>query len=172
LTRTNRTSTFCDEAGEALALAHRRQVHPRAQAAVQSGVGRALEGVGQAGVAGEPDGDQVARVEGEQVLGLVDDPCRELALGLGQLLDARLDVAPQSGLAVGGLQPQGQGEAAVRWGLRPWARRRRAAVLPTPASPVSRPTPSRRLAGEGPSAGRAASAPVGGFFRADSLTPP
>jgi hypothetical protein len=40
-------------------------VHARAEAAVQRDIGRAFEQLGEGGMADQPDGEQIARVEGE-----------------------------------------------------------------------------------------------------------
>src|SRR3546814_1305717 len=78
-----------DEGREAFALDHRLELHLHLDTAMQCGIGRALQGLRQAGVTDQPHGDQVARVEREveegrevaeefrrQVLCFVDDPQR------------------------------------------------------------------------------------------------
>jgi hypothetical protein len=70
-------------------------------------------------MADEPDGDQIARIEGEveesreiaeelgrQILRLVENPQRQELLAVGQLMDMRLDVAPQLRPAIAGRQAQ------------------------------------------------------------------
>ena len=72
-----------------------------AQAAVERRIRRALEHLRQRGVADEPDGDEITRIEGEvqergevaeelarQVLRLVDDPQRRDLLGIDELMHA------------------------------------------------------------------------------------
>src|SRR3546814_9003882 len=54
-----------DEGREAFALDHRLELHLHLDTAMQCGIGRALQGLRQAGVTDQPHGDQVARVERE-----------------------------------------------------------------------------------------------------------
>src|SRR3546814_11699537 len=80
---------------------------------MQCGIGRALQGLRQAGVTDQPHGDQVARVEREveegrevaeefrrQVLCFVDDPQRRQLLAVDQLVYPVLAVALQLRTAV------------------------------------------------------------------------
>src|SRR3546814_9984061 len=96
---------------------------------MQCGIGRALQGLRQAGVTDQPHGDQVARVEREveegrevaeefrrQVLCFVDDPQRRQLLAVDQLVYPVLDVAPQLRTAVGRLDAQGARQATVAVG--------------------------------------------------------
>src|SRR3546814_5544079 len=88
-----------DEGREAFALDHRLELHLHLDTAMQCGIGRALQGLRQAGVTDQPHGDQVARVEREveegrevaeefrrQVLCFVDDPQRRQLLAVDQLV--------------------------------------------------------------------------------------
>lgn len=54
-----------DESGEALALADGLQVYPDVHPGGQGGVGRPGQDLPEMGVADEPDGHQIAAVEGE-----------------------------------------------------------------------------------------------------------
>ena len=115
-----------DERCEAFAFEHGLELHTRLQPAVERRVRCPLEHLRQRGVADQPDGDEVARVEGEvqergevaeelgrQVLRLVDDPQRRDLLGVDQFVHAQLDVAPQLRTPVARLEPECARQAAV-----------------------------------------------------------
>ena len=104
---------MADELRKALAFEHRSQMHACLDAAGECGVRRPFEGLGEDRVTDQPDSDEIARIEGEveksgeiaeefgrQILSLVEDPDRQKLLGVGQMMDMRLDVAPQLGAAI------------------------------------------------------------------------
>ena len=112
-----------DQLGEALPLDDGFEVNPDLEAAGQGGIGRAVQGVRQCRVSDQPDGHQVAGVEGKvqegrevleelgrEVLGFVDNPEGQQVLAIDPIQDTGLEVAPQLGAAVGGLDPEGEGQ--------------------------------------------------------------
>ena len=115
-----------NEVCEAFALEDWLHMHARLDAPIQGGIRGALQGLGEAGVAHEPDRHQIAGIEtvvqegrqvaeelDRQVLGLIEDPDRQQLPAVNQVLDAGLQVAPQLGAAEGGLDTQGQRQTAI-----------------------------------------------------------
>ena len=107
-----------DELREALPFDHRFELNPHLNASGESGIGGSVEYLGQAGVPNQPDGHQVAGIEGEvekgrevfeelgrQVLGFVDDPDGQQIFAIDPFQNAGLEVAPELGTAVGGFDP-------------------------------------------------------------------
>ena len=89
-------------------------------------IGRPFERLREQRMANEPDGDQIARIEGEveesreiaeelgrQILRFVENPQRQDLFAVGQLVDMRLDVAPHLRPAIAGRQAQRQGQTAI-----------------------------------------------------------
>src|SRR3979409_2773279 len=109
---------------EALALGDGFEREANLDAAVQRCVRGGGQGVRHGRMAHQPDGEKVARVEGEvqeggevaeelgrQVLRLVDDPHRSDLTGVDELLNALLDEAPALRAAIARLQPTWPGTA-------------------------------------------------------------
>ena len=95
-----------DEWAEALALGDGHQIQTYLDAARERRVGGTREGLGQTRMAEQPDGHEIARIEGEveerrqiaeelhgQIVRFIDDPQQRDAFAVGQIQDAGLDLA-------------------------------------------------------------------------------